>query len=307
MIGSSPVFQDMVERLRRFAGLAQSVLLRGETGTGKELAARALHGEGPRAGGPFVAVNCGAIPEGLFESELFGHVRGAFTGAARAHAGAFVRAHRGTLFLDEIAELPLPLQAGLLRVLETRRVVPVGGEQEQPVDVRVVSATHQPIERLVAEGRFRCDLYHRLGVLTVDVPGLAERPGDIPELLAHFAGELAAEFGRPVQLTPAAVAAAQRRRFSGNVRELRNTLLRAAAVHDGPIGPGELFPADVRPPSGPAPTAGDALAIPRGTYATMHRHLLEQVVREAGSIRKAAAQLDVPRSTLCTWLKHAAA
>ncbi|MDC0667481.1 sigma 54-interacting transcriptional regulator [Nannocystis radixulma] len=306
MIGSSPVFQDMLARLRKFAGLGQAVLLRGETGTGKELAARALHGEGPRAGGPFVAVNCGAIPEGLFESELFGHVRGAFTGAARAHVGAFVRAHRGTLFLDEIAELPFPLQAKLLRVLETRRVVPVGGEQEQAIDVRVVSATHQPIERLVAEGRFRCDLYHRLSVLAVDVPGLGERPDDIPELLAHFAAELAAEFGRPVQLTDEALRAARGRRFPGNIRELRNALLRAAAVHDGPLGPRELFPAG---PSAPTSTAGpaDALAVPRGTYAAMHRSLLELVVREAGSIRKAAARLDVPRSTLCAWLKPEAA
>ncbi|MCY1006080.1 sigma 54-interacting transcriptional regulator [Nannocystis pusilla] len=302
MIGSSAVFQDMLARLRKFAGLAQAVLLRGETGTGKELAARALHAEGPRAGGPFVAVNCGAIPEGLFESELFGHVRGAFTGAARAHVGAFARAHRGTLFLDEIAELPLGLQAKLLRVLETRRVVPVGGEQEQAIDVRVVSATHQPMERLVAEGRFRSDLYHRLGVLAVDIPGLSDRPGDIPELVAHFAAELAAEFGRPVRVTEQGLRAAALRRFPGNIRELRNLLLRAAAVHDGPLGPHELFPA------GPAaPAAVDALAVPRGTYAAMHRRMLELVVREAGSIRKAAAQLDVPRSTLCAWLKDEAA
>ena len=302
MIGRAPVFCDMLRKLARFAALPQAVLLRGETGTGKELAARALHSQGPRAAGPFVAVNCGAIPDGLFESELFGHVRGAFTGAARTHAGAFARAHRGTLFLDEIAELPLPLQAKLLRVLETRRVVPLGGEQEQPVDVRVVSATHQPLERLVAAGRFRSDLYHRLGVLVVDIPALADRPDDIPELLVHFAAELVAEFGRPVQLTPAALAAARTRRWPGNVRELRNALMRAAAVHDGPIGPAELLDADATP--SPTGIAAEVLEIPRGTYDEMHRALLQQVLQEAGSIRRAAAQLAVPRSTLGAWLKQ---
>jgi transcriptional regulator with PAS, ATPase and Fis domain len=302
MIGRAPVFCDMLRKLARFAALPQAVLLRGETGTGKELAARALHSQGPRAAGPFVAVNCGAIPDGLFESELFGHVRGAFTGAARTHAGAFARAHRGTLFLDEIAELPLPLQAKLLRVLETRRVVPLGGEQEQPVDVRVVSATHQPLDRLVAAGRFRSDLYHRLGVLVVDIPALVDRPDDIPELLVHFAAELVAEFGRPVQLTPAALAAARTRRWPGNVRELRNALMRAAAVHDGPIGPAELLDTDAT--VGPTVIAAEVLEIPRGTYDEMHRALLQQVLQEAGSIRRAAAQLAVPRSTLGAWLKQ---
>jgi DNA-binding NtrC family response regulator len=301
MIGDSPAFKAMLAALARFAALTPAVLLRGETGTGKELAARALHTHGPRAAGPFVAINCGAIPDGLFESELFGHVRGAFTGAARPHAGAFARAHRGTLFLDEIAELPLPLQAKLLRVLETRRVVPLGGEAEQAIDVRVVSATHQPLDRLVAAGRFRCDLYHRLGVLTVDVPALVDRRDDIPGLLAHFAAELAAELGRPVRLTAEAIAAACAHRWPGNVRELRNALTRAAALHDGPLGPAELLPADH-----PAP-AGDVLAVPRGTYAEMNRSLLQQVVREAGSLRKAAARLAVPRSTLSQWLKPDAA
>ena len=299
MIGASPAFQDMLRALARFAPLPHPVLLQGETGTGKELAARALHDQGPRAGGPFVALNCGAIPDALCESELFGHVRGAFTGAARTHVGAFERAHGGTLFLDEVAELPLILQAKLLRVLETRRMTPVGGEHERTLDVRVVSATHQPLERL-GPGRFRGDLYHRLSVLMVRVPALAERPDDIPLLLRHFAAELAHEFGRPLRLGDDALEAARRRRWPGNIRELRNALTRAAARHEGPIGARELLPEPPPPP----PSGDDALTIPRGTYDEKHRALLLHVLRDAGSIRRAAQVLDVPRSTLSAWLRE---
>ena len=286
------------------APLPQAVLVRGETGTGKELAARALHSEGPRVTGPFVPLNCGAIPEGLFESELFGHVKGAFTGATRVHTGAFVRAHGGTLFLDEIAELPLPLQAKLLRVLETRRVSPVGGEAEVPIDVRVVAATHQPLEALVAAGRFRGDLYHRLGALEIDLPALRQRRSDIPALLEHFAAELAIDLGRPVVLTPAAVTAATAHDWPGNIRELRNAVLRASANCDGPLTATDLIP-PARAGSGRASDDPPAIAVPRGTWAQMHRALLHQVVDEAGSIRKAAAQLAVPRSTLAHWLSAA--
>jgi DNA-binding NtrC family response regulator len=297
MVGASPAFAALQRQLTRLAGFALPALVRGETGTGKELAARALHDRGPRARGPFVAVNCGAIPDGLCESELFGHVRGAFTGAHRDRAGAFARAHAGTLFLDEIAELPLALQAKLLRVLETRRILPVGGEDELAVDVRVVAATHQPLEALVAAGRFREDLLHRLGVLHVDLPPLAERRDDIPALLAHFAATLAPELGRPIDLRPEAVAAARAHDWPGNVRELRNALLRAAAVADGPIGPADLLPrAALRP------AAADTIAVPRGTWTEMQRALLRRVVADAGSIRRAAAALDVPRSTLANWL-----
>ena len=304
MIGGSPAFYALERSLLRLAGLPQAVLVRGETGTGKELAARALHTQGPRVTGPFVPLNCGAIPEGLFESELFGHVKGAFTGATRVHTGAFARAHGGTLFLDEIAELPLPLQAKLLRVLETRRVSPVGGEAEVAIDVRVVAATHQPLEALVAAGRFRGDLYHRLGALEIDLPALRQRRADIPPLLEHFAGELAVELGRPVALTAAAVAAATAHDWPGNIRELRNAVLRAAAACDGPLTALDLVP-PARAGSGRASDDPPAIAVPRGTWAQMHRALLHQVVDEAGSIRKAAAQLAIPRSTLAHWLSAA--
>ncbi|MBK9757171.1 MAG: sigma 54-dependent Fis family transcriptional regulator [Nannocystis sp.] len=298
MVGASPAFCALERALLRLAPLPQPVLVRGETGTGKELAARALHQHSPRAAGPFVALNCGAIPEGLCESELFGHVRGAFTGAVRAHHGAFARASGGTLFLDEVAELPLPLQAKLLRVLETRRVVPVGGEGEQAVEVRVVAATHQPLEALVAAQRFRGDLLHRLGALQVDLPALRDRSADIPALLEHFAAGLASELGRPICLTPAAVAAATAHAWPGNIRELHNALLRAAATADGPLTAADLVPTA-------RAAAPPAIAVPRGTYAEMHRALLHRVVDDAGSIRKAALQLAIPRSTLAAWLHGA--
>jgi len=301
MIGASPAHLALERSLLRLAPLPQAVLLRGETGTGKELAAHALHSQSLRRRGPFVAINCGAIPEGLFESELFGHVRGAFTGAVRNHPGAFVRASGGTLFLDEVAELPLPLQAKLLRVLETRRVAAVGGEQEVAVEVRVVAATHQPLEALIAAGRFRGDLYHRLSALQIDLPPLRQRREDIPALLEHFAGELALEFARPIVITAPALAAAVAHDWPGNIRELRNALLRAAAGSDGP-----LTAADLVPTATATTNANAAIAVPRGTYAEMHRALLHQVVGEAGSIRKAARQLAVPRSTLAAWLSDAA-
>ncbi|MGB1013778.1 MAG: sigma 54-interacting transcriptional regulator, partial [Nannocystaceae bacterium] len=232
MIGRSPAFRTLVRTLEKFARINQPVLIRGETGTGKELAARELHQNSARREAPFVAVNCGAIPEGLFESELFGHVRGAFTGAHRNHSGAFARAHGGTLFLDEVAELPVSLQSKLLRVLETRRIAPVGSEREQEVDVRVVSATHQPIEERLDNGLFREDLYHRLSVLSVDLPPLRQREGDIALLLAKFARGFEKELGQAIELTEDAQLAARRYGWPGNIRELRH-VIKGAALRAG--------------------------------------------------------------------------
>jgi len=299
IVHASAAMARALEIADRVATSAAPVLITGESGTGKELVARRIHARSRRASGPFVAVNCAAIPGELLESELFGHVRGAFTGAVRDRPGRFRQAAGGTLFLDEIAELPLPLQAKLLRVLETRRVTPVGGEAEVVIDVRVVAATHQPLEALVAAGRFRGDLYHRLSALEIHLPALRQRRADIAALLEHFAGELALELGRPVALTPAAVAAATAHDWPGNIRELRNALLRAAAAGDGPLTATDLVPLARRS------TVAAAIAVPRGTWAQMHRALLNQVVDEAGSIRKAAAQLAVPRSTLAHWLSAA--
>ncbi|MCA9694790.1 MAG: sigma-54-dependent Fis family transcriptional regulator, partial [Myxococcales bacterium] len=245
---------------------------------------------------------CGAIPEGLCESELFGHVRGAFTGAHRRHAGAFERACGGTLFLDEIAELPLPLQAKLLRVLETGKIVPVGGEHEIEVDVRVVSASHQRLDRLADQGRFREDLYHRLGVFTIRVPPLRERPEDIPLLIEQFAREIGNELRRPVRFDPSTIAAAKIAAWPGNIRELRNCLFRAAALSDEPITPSRLLARTVAPHSAGEPLA-ETITIPRGSYAAMKRALIRRYLTEKGSIRKAARALEVPRSTFGAWLK----
>ena len=301
MLGRSLAFTRTLAALRRFAPLTTTVLLRGPTGSGKELAARALHDQGPRRAGPFVALNCAAIPESLCESELFGHVRGAFTGAQRPHLGAFQRARGGTLFLDEIGELPLPLQAVLLRALEARRFTPVGGEQEIAVDARVVAATHRPLESWIAAGRFREDLFHRLGVLSIEIPALNQRSADIPLLLESFAADLAVELGRPVLLTDEAIAAAIHHPWPGNIRQLRNALTRAAALSDGPITAAELLP-----PAGPELSAGEraGIIVPRGSYAAMNQALLSHMVRETGSIRKAARALGVPRSTLGAWLRR---
>jgi DNA-binding NtrC family response regulator len=301
MIGRGRAFRQLRSQLHRLAPLRQPVLLRGETGTGKELAAQALHDAGSRSGGPFVAINCASIVHGLAESMLFGHVRGAFSGAHRDHAGAFARAHGGTIFLDEVAELPLALQAKLLRAMETRCVTPVGAEREVHVDVRIVTATHRDLDAMVASGDFREDLFHRLSVLVVELPPLRERRADIPDLLTHFATLAAAELGRPVTLSPEAVTAAQAYDWPGNIRALRNAVLRAGALSDGIIEADALVPSMSNNTRAAPPGVG--LLLPRGDYGSMNRELLRRAVHEHDSIRQAAKALGVPRSTLGAWLK----
>ncbi len=227
LVGTSPAMRDVFRKIALYAPSTATVIVTGETGSGKELVARALHDDGPRAGGPYVAVNCTAISQELLESELFGHEKGAFTGALRSHKGRFERAHRGTLFLDEIGDMPLQTQAKLLRVLETGRIERVGAEAEIPVDVRVVCATHVPLEQAVAAGRFRADLYHRLAVLRIHLPPLRQRADDIPLLVEHFLAELNARYGRRIErLTGEALALLESYLWPGNVRELRNVLER---------------------------------------------------------------------------------
>ncbi|MEM9463272.1 MAG: sigma 54-interacting transcriptional regulator [Myxococcota bacterium] len=301
VVGRSVVFRELLRTLERAARARSPVLLRGETGTGKEVAARVIHHASERRGGPFVALNCGAIPETLAESELFGHVKGAFTGAHRDRRGAFCRAAGGTLLLDEIAELPMLIQAKLLRVFETDRVLPVGAEREQPIDVRVVTATHRDLEGMIDQGELREDLYHRLGVLSIRLPPLRERPDDIPVLLEHFASQASRELGYPVELTEAARTAATHHLWPGNVRALRNAVFRAGALADGPIEPADLVPsaisqADLAPPG--------CVLVPRGSYDTMRRVMVKRIVEEEGSVRRAARVLEVPRSTLGNWLRR---
>ncbi len=232
----SAAMDEVVRLIKRVAPTPSSVLVLGESGTGKELVARMLHWDGGRAQKPFVAVNCGAIPEQLMESELFGHVKGSFTGATKDKKGLFEAAHGGTLFLDEIGELSLGLQVKLLRVLQERVITPVGGTQEIPIDVRVVAATHQNLREAVHKGTFRADLYYRLNVIEVRMPPLRERRDDIVPLCQHFLGVFNQRMGRELKgFDPAAIAVLEDLPYAGNVRELENIIERAVALETGDL------------------------------------------------------------------------
>jgi two-component system response regulator PilR (NtrC family) len=231
LLGKSPAMQRVFDVLRKVAATRTSVLLIGESGTGKELAARALHELSPRTDQPFVAVNCGAIPETLLESELFGHVKGAFTGASTDKQGLFEAAHNGTLLLDEVADLPVAMQVKLLRVLQERKVKPVGGIAEREVDVRIVAATNRDLETEVEKAAFRQDLYYRLNVIQLRLPALRERREDLPLLVDHFIRKFSAEHGRNViGAAPEVMSALMVYLFPGNVRELENMIERAVTL-----------------------------------------------------------------------------
>lgn len=231
LVGESPAMQAVFRTIGRLSRSELSVLITGESGTGKELVARALHDSSPRSGGPFVAVNSAAIPQELLESELFGHERGAFTGAVARRAGRFEQAHGGTLFLDEIGDMPVALQTRLLRVLSERSYYRVGGHEPVQANVRVLAATHQDLARRVQAGDFREDLYHRLNVVRIRIPPLRERSGDIPRLADHLLTRAADETGLPRRhFTQAAVADLQQRQWPGNVRELMNVCRRVTVM-----------------------------------------------------------------------------
>ncbi|MDX9724055.1 MAG: sigma-54 dependent transcriptional regulator, partial [Myxococcota bacterium] len=243
MIGQSKPMQQLYDLLRRVAPTRTNVLIVGETGTGKELVARALHELSTRAKQAFVTVNCGAIPENLIESELFGHVKGSFTGAIRDKVGLFAAADGGTLFLDEIGELPLLTQVRLLRVLQERRLQPVGSTQELEVDVRVVAATNRDLVEEVRERRMREDLYYRLNVIQINMPPLRDRPEDIPLLTQHFVNKFAKEQNKEIEgLSPEAMQLLMGYRFPGNVRELENIVERAVTLSSSPKISTELLP-----------------------------------------------------------------
>jgi len=225
----------------KVAGSMAPVLIQGESGTGKELLARAIHAASPRSNRPFVAINCGAIPEPLLESELFGHVKGAFTGAVRENRGLFQAADGGTLLLDEIGDMPAALQVKLLRVLQERQVRPVGGMQHTPVDVRVISATHRDLEAEMAAGNFREDLYYRLKVVALRLPSLAERREDVPLLTGHFLGELAARYKKVVSgFAAEAVEQLVTAAWPGNVPQLYNVIEQSVALATTPLIPASL-------------------------------------------------------------------
>ena len=303
LIGHDPVFRQAVDLARRAATTDCSVLILGETGTGKELIAQCIHEGSRRSRLPFVAVNCGAIPRELIGSELFGHERGAFTGAAGERDGVFVQADRGTLFLDELGELPLLLQPHLLRALETRQVRRLGASVDRTVDVRVLAATNRLHALGTEKGSVRVDLYHRLATLLIMLPPLRSRVADLDPLCDTFLDELAAEHGRR-QLSDAARAAIRAHRWPGNVRELRQALIRAVTVAPSTIEPEHLFPALPGRPLVVSPAAVVASGLPPlppglelAPYEALVRETLHRALVKHGSIRAAASALGIAKST----------
>ncbi len=307
LVGESPAIRQVGHIIGMVGCRRSTVLITGETGTGKELAATALHLAGPRRHGPLVAVNCSAIPDHLLESELFGHIRGAFTGAIQNRTGRFEQAHRGTLFLDEIGDLPLDLQAKLLRVLQQREFQRLGSSETVRVDVRVVAATNCDLPRRVEEGRFREDLFYRLNVVPIRMPPLRERRQDIPLLAQHFVAKICHFEGLAVKkLTEDALHRLMNDPWPGNVRELENAIEMGVALSGERawLGPSD-FPEPARPrpaetirpvPLIPVPDTGLDFA---ETLASVERSLLRQALEKTGGNKKAAARmLGLKRTTL---------
>jgi DNA-binding NtrC family response regulator len=265
LVARSPAMLEVFRRIEALRERSATVLVCGESGTGKELVARALHRRSPRRDGPFVAVNCGGLPDGLLESELFGHARGAFTGAVAARIGRFDQASGGTLFLDEIGDLPLHLQSKLLRVLQERTFERLGENRTRHADARIIAATNSDLHRAIAEGRFRLDLYYRIRVVTLELPPLRARPEDVEPLARALLARIAARERRDWRLSPEALGVLLRHPWPGNVRELHNALEHAVAVAAGPAIlprdlPDEVLDAALAPASGAAPGRADAVA-----------------------------------------------
>lgn len=292
IVGTSAAVRELCGMITRLAPLPTTVLVQGESGTGKEVAARALHRMSPRAQHPFVPVNCGAISPDIIESELFGHVKGAFTGAHQTHEGLFFYAQGGTLFLDEISELPLGLQSKLLRVIEERKIRPVGSEREVPVDVRIVAATNRDLAPEVAAGRFRQDLFYRLDVVTLTIAPLRERTEDIPVLAAHFLRQLAAQLGvQPIPMGPEMLERLKAYRWPGNARELRNLVERSLILGHFPL---EGIITKAEEPAQPAASAPADLSLD----VVEKRHILAVLEASGGNKAEAARRLGVSRKTL---------
>ncbi len=295
LIGHSRAMQDVYDLIAQVAETKTNVLVSGESGTGKELVARAIHEQSDRSDAPFVAINCGAIPENLLESELFGHAKGAFTGAVQAKEGLFETASGGTLFLDEIGELSQPLQVKLLRALQEKTIRRVGDTVDRAIDARIVSATNRKLEDEVAAGRFREDVYYRLNVIQLTLPPLRDRTEDIPLLAQHFIRRFSAELGKEVEgMDAEAYDLLSRYAFPGNVRELENLIERAVALARGRvIGRDLLPPTVVDPPSEPPPGARiDEGGIDLDArLAEYERAILLEALRQSGGVKKRAARL----------------
>jgi DNA-binding NtrC family response regulator len=315
LVGDDAALRKVFAGLQRAAATDTTVLLEGESGTGKELFARSLHALSARADAPFVAINCAAIPETLLETELFGHEKGAFTGAVARKPGKFEMAHRGTLFLDEIGDLPLALQAKILRALEEKRFERVGGTASVQVDVRLVAATNRGLRAAVAARRFREDLFFRLSVFPITVPPLRERPGDIPMLARYFIERFCRDLKkRPIALSPSALEQLQAYRWPGNVRELQNCIERAVILADGDsILPRHLNLSFAEPPpaeAAPGPweqidLSGSLSEVTRRVTAEVEKVKIQQALREADDNKGRAAELlQVSYKTLLAKLKE---
>ena len=307
MIGRSPVMQELFDSIRRLAPHARTVLVSGETGTGKELVVKAIHRLGPRHARRLITVNCSAVVENLFESELFGHARGAFTGATQAKVGLFEHADGGTLFLDEAGELPLSLQPKLLRAVEYGEVQRVGSLEARKADVNVIAATNRDLRAEAADGRFRADLFYRLSILEVHLVPLRERREDIPYLTAMFVREFAQHLNRPITgVTPAAERLLQHASWPGNIRELRNVIERACILTESRIlSERELIKAmsTSYPVPGAVSTVSSELPADPNLFSTAQREQIERVLEQVGGNKAAAARLlGMSRRSLYRWL-----
>ena len=303
LVGQSPAMLEVYKLMARVAPSAATVLVQGDSGTGKEVVARAIHLNGPRAARPFVAVNCAAIPENLLESELFGHEKGAFTGAVARKIGRFEQAGGGTLFLDEVADMSLALQAKILRAVQEREIERVGGTETIPVDVRLIAATNRDLKEAITQGRFREDLYYRFAVVTVRLPRLAERGDDLTLLTAYFARQFAERYGKRIAaISDHALDLLRHHTWVGNVRELRNVIERAVIVATDETVRAEHLPEEIR---------GEELALPdrpQGALLTLAeveaRHIAKVLAHTNGQIGAAAEILGIHRNTLTRKMKE---
>jgi two-component system response regulator HydG len=297
IVGRSASMREIYESIRKVAEANSSVYVYGESGTGKELIARAIHRESTRSGGPFIKVNCSSLAEGLLESELFGHEKGAFTGAIRERKGRFELAHEGTLFLDEISDIPLSTQVKLLRVLQEKEIERVGGERTITVDVRIISATNRDLAPMVERGEFREDLFYRLHIIPIEVPPLRERKEDILPLVTHFIHTITTEMAKPIAgITDEAMELLMRYDWPGNIRELENMIERAIVLCEGERLDAQLFPINER--KGPRSNSATTLNVPPAGAITLdnalesiERAMIEDALEKSGGVKTKTAEL----------------
>ena len=307
IIGSSPALETVLEKVERVASTTCTVLIEGETGTGKELIARAVHNLSPRFGRPFIKLNCAAIPLDLLESELFGHEKGAFTGAVAQKIGRFEMAHTGTLFLDEVGDIPPALQPKLLRVLQEQEFERLGSGRTHQVDVRLVAATNRNLAEMLAQQQFRSDLYYRLNVFPITMPPLRARQEDIPALVAHFVELFGRRMGKQIDEIPEeTMAAFQAYPWPGNIRELQNLIERAVILANNGVLPNPLPASPIRILASPAIISGDSAAVPM-TLSDSERALILRTLEATGWViggsHGAAAKLGLKRTTLIHRMK----